>query len=560
VNLHLFNDKMLMRKTLYNRLFLILLPGILICSFSFSSIAQGTLVTTNTNLNVASGTTYVETGKLNMENNGSVNNSGTVILKGNLVNQNTSQSNLGTGTFIFSGTTLQTISGQNIMTNVTVNNSAGLSIGGNTEIDGALTLTSGLVTLGSSNLLLGPSATVSGTPSASNMIVASGSGQLQKNFTAIGTFTFPVGDAVPHYSPVTLNFTTASFGTGAYAGVNLVASAYPGMTGDYLNRYWNVTQNNISSFNANAQFNYVSSDVSGNEANIYCVKMAPVLATYNAANASSHYLTANGVGSFGTFTGGNQVWQGNFYVFLEGPYNTGTNSMATTLDAGNYIPANQPYNFSPINYNGTESHTIPLPTGVVDWVYIELRHAATPGAAGPTTWFAKAAAFLKSDGTLVDYSDGVSPVKFHKTQGSPGTDNIYPVIRHRNHVAIIADGNGLGTGTGATKNADGTYTYDFRTGIGQALGNANGYKQINTSPVEFGMVAADIDQDGAVFVPDFNIWALQLGNGPGYFSADVDFDGYVFVPDFNKWALNLGTNNPVNMPLVPLYHSFVPKE
>ena len=522
-----------MRKTLYRRLIRDILSGFVFCGFSLSCIAQGT-----------------------------VNNSGTIVLNGNLVNLGSSQSNLGTGTFQFSGSTLQTISGQNLMANVTVNNAAGLNIGGNTEIDGVLTLTSGLVTLGSNNLLLGPSATVSGTPSATNMIVATGSGQLQKKFTTTGIFTFPVGDAgtPSHYSPVTLNFTSGTFGTGAYAGINLVASAYPGMTGSYLNRYWNVSQNNISSFSANAQFNYVTSDVVGTEANIYCVKMAPVLATFNAANTSSHYLTANGLSTFGTFTGGMQRWQGNFYVFLEGPYNTGTNTMATTLNTGGNIPAAQPYNFSPINYAGTESHSIPLPAGVVDWVYIELRHAASPGAAGSSTWFAKAAAFVKSDGTLVDYSDGVSPVRFYQTQGSPGTDNIYAVIRHRNHLAIIADGNGLGSGTGATKNADGTYTYDFRAGIGQAFGNSTGYKQINTSPVEFGMVAGDIDQDGSIYVSDYDIWVNQAGSGPGYFSADLDFDGNVYVSDYDQWVLNAGTSNPVYMPSRPLYRSNVPIE
>jgi hypothetical protein len=518
-----------MRRTIYNRLSGIVLLAILFYVLPICSIAQGT-----------------------------------IVLKGNLENLNSTPEILSANTIVFCGTTAQTISGANIINNLTVNNVAGLIIGGNTEVNGALTLNNGLVTLGSYNLLMGPSATVSGTTSATHMVVPTGSGQMQKQFTdgsgVARSFIYPVGDntGTAEYSPVTLNFTTGNFSTGI-AGVNLVNSAYSGLTGDYLSRYWNLSQSGITSFNCNAQFNYVPADVNGTEANIYCIRVNPSLATYSAANTSSHFLTASGLTTLGTFTGGKQAWQGNFYVLLEGPYNTGTNTMTTTLNTNNIIPANQPYNFSPINYTGPETHTIPLPAGVVDWIYIELRHAATPGAAGPSTWFAKAAAFVKSDGTLVDFSDGVSPVRFHQTQGTPGTDNIYPVIRHRNHLAIIADGNGLGTGTGATKNADGTYSYDFRTGIGQALGNSNGYKQINTSPVEYGMVAADIDQDGAVFVSDYNVWAQQVGNGPGYFAPDVDFDGNVFVSDYNKWALNVGTNNPVSMPLRPLYHSGVPQ-
>ena len=65
---------------------------------------------------------------------------------------------------------------------------------------------------------------------------------------------------------------------------------------------------------------------------------------------------------------------------------------------------------------------------IVDWVLVELR---TGTAAG--TKVATRAAFLKSDGTIVD-TDGTSPVQF--TGLSAG--NYYIVIRHRNHLAIMS--------------------------------------------------------------------------------------------------------------------------
>lgn len=89
-----------------------------------------------------------------------------------------------------------------------MNNATGVTIGGKTIVNGNLTLSSGKVTLGSNNLLLGPTTVFVGAPSASVMIIVTGTGELRKEFMAgfAGTFTYPVGDdtGTPEYSPVTL--------------------------------------------------------------------------------------------------------------------------------------------------------------------------------------------------------------------------------------------------------------------------------------------------------------------------------------------------------------------
>jgi hypothetical protein len=85
-----------------------------------------------------------------------------------------------------------------------------------------------------------------------------------------------------------------------------------------------------------------------------------------------------------------------------------------------------------------------------------------------------------------------------------------------------------------------TYTYDFTDALTKAHGSAAGYKEIGTGV--FGMVAGDIDADGAVFTSDFNLWAINFGLITVYLAADVDMDGQVFTSDFNKWAENFGTN------------------
>ncbi len=128
----------------------------------------------------------------------------------------------------------------------------------------------------------------------------------------------------------------------------------------------------------------------------------------------------------GTFSGEGTICVSvklNSKIFLEGPYNSGI--MNTTLNSN--LPTDQPYNNSPWNYPGTESVTS-IPTGVVDWVLVELRSGLASG-----TKVARKAALLKSDGTIVDL-DGSSPVKFYGLSDG----NYYVVIFHRNHLAVIS--------------------------------------------------------------------------------------------------------------------------
>ena len=191
-----------------------------------------------------------------------------------------------------------------------MNNVSGATIGGNTNVNGNLTLTSGKVTLGSNNLLLGPSAAIVGTPSALVMIVVTGTGELRKEFPAgyAGAFTYPVGDdtGTPEYSPVTVVFTGGTFAVGNYIGVNLKNEKYndPGITGNYLNRYWSLSQFGTAGVMCNATFQYLQADVVGTENKLSCTRVNPVpWITYGPTNATSHLLSANGLTILGSFTG-----------------------------------------------------------------------------------------------------------------------------------------------------------------------------------------------------------------------------------------------------------------
>ncbi|MFH1159929.1 MAG: T9SS type A sorting domain-containing protein [bacterium] len=287
-----------------------ILATLLLFFLGISPATADNVITSGTTFKVSSGTTVVSSENLVVKSGATLDNAGTLILKKSLTNENTSPNSLGSGTAEFSGTSNQTLSGQNIIQNLTVNNATGVTIGGNTTVNGTLSLTSGRVTLGTNNLLLGASASISGTPSASVMIIVTGTGELRKEFTTgfTGIFTYPVGDdtGTPEYSPVTLNFTGGTFATGNYVGVNLVNDKYPdpNITGNYLNRYWNITQSGITGFNCNASFQYLLSDVTGTENLISCTKVNPLpWVTYALTNAVTHMLSASGIVSFSSFTG-----------------------------------------------------------------------------------------------------------------------------------------------------------------------------------------------------------------------------------------------------------------
>lgn len=297
IKYNLYRRAGLLSGTLYALLFLLILGN--------TGVAQ-MVVTNGTRVTVVSGSYLSSSEDLVINSGGTVSAAGTLVLRKNLINSNPSENSLGTGTVQFAGTTGQSVSGLNRFQNLLLLNSAGLTLSGNTRVNGILTLTSGRISLGTNNLLLGPSATVAGTLSSSNMIVTNSTGQLRKEFSSAGTFLFPIGDVTgsAEYTPVTLTFSSGTFGSGNYAGVSVVDNQYPGTAISYLTRYWNVASSGITGFSAGATFKYLAADVVGIEADIFCAKVnTSPFVTYNAANVGAKTVDAQGLSSFGSFTG-----------------------------------------------------------------------------------------------------------------------------------------------------------------------------------------------------------------------------------------------------------------
>jgi hypothetical protein len=219
-------------------------------------------------------------------------------------------------------------------------------------------------------------------------------------------------------------------------------------------------------------------------------------------------------------------------IFLEGPFTGG--SMDTTLKNSGLLPLIQPFNTSPWNYSGSET-AVEIPDDVVDWVLVELRDAVSPAMATPATILAgwPKALFIRQNGSVVNVEGNQPGILSETVQ-----NNLYIVVRHRNHLDVLSNGPLVLAGN--------TYTYDFTDAITKAYGGALGYKQIASGV--FGMVAGDSDADGEVSVLDFSTWASQFGGSGVYSKADNDLDGEVSVLDFSKWAINFGSGNPVSNP------------
>jgi len=115
---------------------------------------------------------------------------------------------LANGKVVFSGTTIETMPTGISIDTVEVDNTAGVQPGNGTlTINNGLILTNGIITTTSSRILrLGSSATISGTPDSTKMIV----GPLQKNFTADASFFYPVGTGTK-YRPANFEYNGASF-------------------------------------------------------------------------------------------------------------------------------------------------------------------------------------------------------------------------------------------------------------------------------------------------------------------------------------------------------------
>lgn len=220
-------------------------------------------------------------------------------------------------------------------------------------------------------------------------------------------------------------------------------------------------------------------------------------------------------------------------AFLEGPYQSGTGQMATTLNqrgllpgqtpvsnAASATPGGQPYRGAPWNHTGSESVTT-YQTNIVDWVLISLR-AGSPLAASTVY---KTAALLRSDGQVILV--GNEPTL------STG-QSYYIAIEHRNHLGVVSHI--------PVSIQNGALNYNFTTQ--NSFTNTNpvsaGQKQIGTI---FALHCGDgvktpANQNSVINAADYLQWLSLNGKFDQYSTADYTMDARISAFDFLIWSLN----------------------
>ena len=217
-------------------------------------------------------------------------------------------------------------------------------------------------------------------------------------------------------------------------------------------------------------------------------------------------------------------------VQLQGPYN-GTD-MNTNLTQQGMIPLTQPFNMPPWNYGGDE--TVPsIPTGIVDWVLVELRE--TPGGpetATAATMVMRRALLLRNDGRIVDPWNQTPELKYDIDIN----ENIYLVVWHRNHLGVMS--------STSISDEDSPAYYDFSASAGQAYGGT--LAQIDLGNEVYGMIGGDGFIDGQINNADKNdVWVPQAGS-TGYLMGDFNLDTQVNNSDKNDiWDPNGGMGSQV---------------
>lgn len=217
-------------------------------------------------------------------------------------------------------------------------------------------------------------------------------------------------------------------------------------------------------------------------------------------------------------------------VFLEGPFTV--NQMTASLNLGDHLPLAQPYNTAPWNYAGSESVAVIPNTSVVDWVLVEFRD--TPGGAATATSATAVetrAAFILTNGSIVDV-DGFSPILLNTNI----SDNLFAVIRHRNHIPVMS-----ATAVPRTGNL---YHFNFTDSETKVHGGALGYSEL--IPGIWGLASGDGMCDGLVDMTDKTaVWNPEAGHS-GYHSGDFDLNGQITNLDKTEhWTPNLGKASQV---------------
>lgn len=211
-------------------------------------------------------------------------------------------------------------------------------------------------------------------------------------------------------------------------------------------------------------------------------------------------------------------------AYLEGPYNTSTTQMNSTLRANGLVPVAEPYaalGYTHVGGGGGETTTnavlnVTGANAVVDWVVVELRNGANSSQV-----LATRSALLQADGDVVAANDGSSALIFNVPSAS-----YFIAVRHRNHLGIMTAAAAALTST--------AITVDMSNGSVALFGGANATKMVGTRNA---LYAGDVDRNNVLrytgSANDRDPILVRIGGSSptttvnGYYGEDVNMDGVV---------------------------------
>ena len=255
---------------------------------------------------------------------------GTLADGGNIIrvlgNVSNSATHSGSGKIYLNGTTQHTISGSGagVFQNLELDNATGSIFTAAQTVNGNLTLTTGIFEINSYLLTLNTNANVVvAAPSATKMIKMSGSlvaAGITKSFpTGAFNITFAVGSGTK-YTPVNYNV-TANTAPGSI-NITVVDNKHPSTQDPLaleLSYYWSVTAVGFAGLSVTHTYNYIQSDVFGNEAlyktgRFFNGDWTPVDGYAGTVNAASNTMTLTNMN------------------FIDGDYTAGESNGSTTIE------------------------------------------------------------------------------------------------------------------------------------------------------------------------------------------------------------------------------------
>jgi hypothetical protein len=403
------------------------------------------------------------------------------------------------------GSSELSLSVSNGLKNLVMDRAAGVRLAADLTITGVTNFSQGSIRLDSYNLSFGTAATFVGTLDSLRMLVTDGTGEVRKLVSANGSFTLPLGDetgSTYDYSPLTVNFSSGTYASGAYVGARAVGSKSPNHSdsSNYLLRYWPVTQSGITSFSCSLTGKYVDTDVYGKESEMTSSYWVSNMWRYFAlANAGTNEVQAISVSKMGDLTGKIDKY-GTIESIEDGEWNTiGTwNKLHLPLSSDSVV----------IRHSVT-MNTSPTCKGL-------LIDSGTLANAGTTQTLSIAGGFT-NNGTL-DAGDYITVSMIGREGGGTPVDTVYAiygtdpnfyVLNIRDTTVLYSDitiRNQLNVNTGAV--LDGRSNSITLTGTGSTPFNVTGRFRAATSTVNY---AAEADQ---VISPQeyYNLTATSTGS------------------------------------------------